>query len=108
MKILRIEDMKDGWFVGDFSPTAFSSKNFEVNYRVHPKGQIWDAHYHTTVTEINLLISGRMQIQDQLIVSGDIFIIYPLEIADPIFLEECSIICVKTPSLNDKVLLPNA
>ena len=103
MKILKLEDMKSGWFVGNFEPTAFNSKDFEVNYRVHKAGEYWDHHYHTTVTEINLLISGKMTIQDTLIVSGDIFIISPFEITDPVFLEDCQVVCVKTPSVNDKI-----
>ena len=58
MKILNIKDMHDGWFIGGFEPTAYHTKDFEVNYRTHPAGQKWDMHYHTTTTEINLLVSG--------------------------------------------------
>ena len=50
MKILNIEDMVGGWFVGDFEPTAYKTKDFEVSYKLHPKGQEWDIHYHTDVT----------------------------------------------------------
>lgn len=102
MKIMKIEDMKSGWFVGGFEPTAYFTKDFEVNYRVHPAGQEWETHYHTEVTEINLLINGRMTIQGKELNSGDIFIIEPWEIADPVFHEDCHLICVKTPSKNDK------
>ena len=105
MRLLKLSDMTDGWFVGGFEPTAYFTKDFEVNYRLHPKGQFWETHYHTDVTEINLLIRGKMTIQDQEINSGDIFVIEPRDITDPIFLEDCEIICVKTPSLNDKVVI---
>lgn len=94
--------MKSGWFVGGFEPTAFYTKDFEVNYRIHPAGQKWDWHYHTEVTEINLLIRGKMKIQDRELNDGDIFIIEPYEITDPVFIEDCEIICVKTPSAKDK------
>ena len=102
MIIKRIEDMKHGWFVGGFEPTAYYTKDFEVNYRIHPAGSDWDMHYHTEVTEINLLISGRMTMQDKELKSGDIFIVEPWEITNPVFIEDCAIICVKTPSSNDK------
>jgi mannose-6-phosphate isomerase-like protein (cupin superfamily) len=102
MIIKRIEDMKHGWFVGGFEPTAYYTKDFEVNYRTHPAGSDWDMHYHTDVTEINLLIRGRMTMQGQELVSGDIFIVGPYEVTDPVFIEDCEIICVKTPSKNDK------
>lgn len=105
MKVLKIADMNSGWFVGGFEPTAYYTKDFEVNYRVHPKGQEWPTHYHTDVTEINLLIKGKMTIQNKELNGGDIFIIEPWEITDPVFLEDCEIICVKTPSKNDKVIV---
>ena len=103
MKILNIEDMVGGWFVGDFEPTAYKTKDFEVSYKLHPKGQEWDIHYHTDVTEINYVIRGNMVLQGKTLKTGDIFILEPYEIADPNFLEDTEIICVKTPSINDKV-----
>jgi quercetin dioxygenase-like cupin family protein len=99
MKKLRIEDMKLGWFVGNFEPTAFKSEDFEVCYRVHPKGDVCMRHTHKIGTEINLLVRGRMKICDEELTSGDIFIIYPGEISDPVFFEDCEIICVKSPSV---------
>jgi mannose-6-phosphate isomerase-like protein (cupin superfamily) len=105
MKILNIKDMKDGWFVGGFEPTAYFTKDFEVNYRTHPAGQKWHMHYHTTTTEINLLVSGRMIMQDKELTTGDIFIVEPWEISDPVFLEDTTVICVKTPSGNDKKVI---
>jgi hypothetical protein len=59
------------------------------------------------VTEINLLIKGKMTMQGKTLESGDIFIVEPWEITDPIFLEDCEIICVKTPSNNDKQVIRN-
>jgi hypothetical protein len=103
MKVNRIENMKGGWFVGNFEPTAYKTSKFEVSYKVHPKGEKWDFHYHTKVTEINHLIRGEMTLQNRLLTSGDIFTLEPFEIADPEFLTDCEIICVKTPSANDKI-----
>lgn len=105
MKIMRIEDMKSGWFVGNFIPTAYQTSDFEVNYRVHAANEIWDMHFHTHTTEINLVVSGRMKFQEQELVAGDIFIIEPWEISNPVFLEDTAIICVRTPSMNDKVCI---
>jgi hypothetical protein len=103
MKIDKIKDMKDGWFVGDFEPTAYKTNQFEVSYKFHYKGEKYETHYHTLVTEINCLIEGSMVIQGQHLENGDIFTLYPYEIADPVFLTDCKIICVKTPSSNDKI-----
>ena len=103
MEIFRIEDMIKGWFVGDFEPTAYKTDRFEVSYKLHPKGEQWEHHYHKIATEINFIIRGKMIIQGSKLKSGDIFILKPMEIADPEFLEDCEIVCIKTKSVkNDK------
>ena len=103
MKVDRIENMKGGWFVGNFEPSAYKTSDFEVSYKLHPAGEKWDYHYHTEVTEINYLVRGEMTLQNKLLTSGDIFTLNPFEIADPTFHTDCEIVCVKTPSANDKI-----
>ena len=108
MDIFKISNMTGGWFVGDFEPTCYKTSNFEICYKIHKKGEVWDTHYHKVGTEINYLIKGEMKIQNKILKSGDIFILYPFEIADPIFIEDCEIIIIKTPSVkNDKIILKN-
>jgi hypoxanthine phosphoribosyltransferase len=103
MEIFKISDMKGGWFAGDFLPTAYKTKEFEVCYKKHYKGEEWPTHYHKISTEINLLIKGSMIIQETKLNEGDIFILKPFEIANPIFLEDCEVLIVKTPSsIGDK------
>ena len=99
MRISRIEDMVGGWFVGNFTPAMHRTKDCEVGYKFHPKGDIWAKHYHKIATEITFLIKGSMVIQGKTLTSGDIFIILPNEIADPIFLEDCEVVIVKVPSV---------
>jgi len=98
MKITNIKDYKDGWIVGGFKPSAFFTKDFEVCYKTHKKNEKWDAHYHKVGTEISLLISGEMVIQGKNLKSGDVFTIFPYEVADPIFLTDCTVLVIKTPS----------
>ena len=103
MNIFKLSDMQNGWYAGNFKPTAFKTELFESCYRVHKKGEHWDTHFHKEATEVNLLISGKMKLQGKTLVDGDIFILSPYEIADPIFLEDCAIMCIKTPAAkNDK------
>jgi hypothetical protein len=106
MKISRIENTEKGWFIGDFEKAAFQSKDFEVSWRIHPAGENWDLHYQEIAYEINLLISGEMILNGKKLISGDVFILEPYEITDVNFITECSVVCVKTPSLpNDKVVV---
>jgi len=106
MQIYKFEDMKGGWFVGDFLPSAYKTDGFEVCYKKHYKGEKWDTHYHEKITEINLLVKGKMTINDVTILEGDIFVIPPFYVSEPNFLEDCEIVIVKTPSItNDKIII---
>ena len=109
MKVLKINDMKGGWFVGNFKPTAFTSPDFEVCYKLHKAGEEWPVHYHKEATEINFLVRGRMRIQDTILKAGDIFVLEPFEVADPEFFEDCEVVIVKTPSVpGDKYIVENS
>lgn len=104
MNICKFSDMLYGCFIGNFEPTAFKTESCEVSYKIHKKGEIWDKHFHTKATEINLLISGQMIMNDTHLFSGDIFTMLPYEVAIPQFLEDCEIICVKIPGIcKDKI-----
>lgn len=106
MKVSRIEDTVGGWYIGNFPAAAYQTKGFEVSYKIHKKDEDWAWHYHEHLDEINLLISGSMIMCGQTLRPGDIFIVDPKEIADPVFLEDCHVICVKAPNFtNDKIVV---
>ena len=103
MIVSDIKDMFRGWFIGNFEPSVLKTKEFEVAILFHPKGEKWPKHFHKEAVEINVLIAGKMIINGELLLPGNIFLIEKNEIADPEFLEDCTIVCVKTPSiLGDK------
>jgi len=99
MKTTKLSDMWRGWFIGDFEPSVLRTKDFEVGVLTHLKGEQWPKHYHKIATEYNVLIKGSMRIADKLLEPGDIFWFDPTEPADPEFLEDCTVVCVKTPSI---------
>lgn len=102
----NIKDMFRGWFIGNFEPSVYKTNNFEVGYLLHKKGEMWDVHYHEYTTEINLLIEGKMILNNIEINKNEIFIINKNNIAAPIFLEDCYIICIKVPSIiGDKIII---
>lgn len=99
MKIHKLKDMFRGWFIGDFEPSALKTDKFEVGILTHKKGEYWPKHFHKEAIEINLLLDGHMIIRERELKSGDIFTIDPYEIADSVFLEDCTVIVIKTPSV---------
>lgn len=106
MKKFDFTKMKDGWFIGDFEPSAFRTKIFEVAYVEHTKSEKRQKHYHNFVTEIALVLKGKMLINGIIFSQGDILVTNPKEILETIFLEKTQILGIKTPSnVNDKILL---
>lgn len=105
MQIYKLSEMKDGWFVGNFLPSAFKTKDFEVCYKKHAKGEFWNKHYHEKIHEMNLLVKGKMLINNIEINEGDIFTIQPFYVSKPTFLEDCELVIVKTPSITDDKII---
>ena len=105
MQIYKLNDMKDGWFIGNFLPSALKTKDFEVCYKKHTKNEFWDKHYHEKIHEVNLLVKGKMLINDIELNEGDIFIIEPYYVSKPTFLEDCELVIVKTPSITDDKII---
>jgi len=88
-----------GWFIGNFEPSIFKTSEFEVGLLFHEKGEVWKKHYHKIGTEYNVLVRGRMLMNGVDIQEGNVFVLEPGEVADPVFLENCLVLVVKTPSL---------
>ena len=106
MKKSRIENYTNGWFIGNFKPTLLDSTQFEVAVQKHHCGFVGEIHYHTRSTEYNLVLNGRVRINRQEMVAGDIFVFAPMELSQSEFLEDTTILVVRTPSEpHDKVLL---
>lgn len=99
MKTYRLENFKRGWFIGNFDPSIYKTDQFEVAIITHHKEENWPAHYHKVGTEYNILLEGKMMVGGKEINPWDIFVFEPGEIADPVFLENCKVLCVKVPSL---------
>jgi len=100
------EEFKGGWFVGDFSESAFRTKDFEVCYKIHPQGETWPDHVHKLSTEINYLMSGEMKLNGTILKAPVVFVIEKNEPSKPEFLTECKLIVVKIPSVpGDKYII---
>lgn len=99
MILSKITDYFRGWFIGDFENSLLRTKDFEVALLTHKKGEVWPAHYHKEATEYNVLVKGKMLTCGKELNDGDVFVFEKGEVADPIFLEDCTVVCVKVPSI---------
>jgi len=107
MRTFDPSDMFRGWYIGDFEPSAYRTKDFEVAVMQHKAGEDWPAHYHSLSDEINYLLEGRMILNGVSLTAPTIFVIERNEVADPQFITDCKLVVVKTPSApGDKHIVP--
>ena len=105
MNKYRLDSFTKGWFIGNFSPTIFNSKDFEVAVKYFKPGDKEEAHMQSISTEITVVIEGNIQISSNTFTSGDIIMIPPGEFADFESITASKLVCVKFPSIpNDKIL----
>ena len=98
MKVIPLSEFTRGWFIGDFEPSVLKTSKFEVGVFKHSKGEDWPTHYHLFHDEYNVLVTGKMSIYGTIIEPETVFVVPKKSVVKPVFLEDCVIVCVKTPS----------
>ncbi len=106
MKMAHLKNMKKGWFIGDFEPSLFQTKAFEVAVKEYNARDYEECHFHKIATEFTVVIRGKVQMNGIQYQAGDIIIIEPNEVADFNCLEDGTVtVVVKIPSeTGDKYL----
>jgi len=103
MTSFKLDDMKRGWFVGDFSPTAFATDAAEVAVKTYRAGEREARHHHRQATEITLVQSGAVEMNGQRHEAGAVIVIAPFESTDFHALADTVTVVVKVPGArNDK------
>jgi len=105
MKVIRIEDMYKGWFVGNFEPTLLQTNHIEVAVKEYRKGDYEELHHHKLATEITVINSGKVKMNGVEYIKGDIIIVQANQATDFVVIEDTITTVVKFPSVeNDKYL----
>jgi hypothetical protein len=103
MRKSNLKNMIKGWFIGQFEPTLFHSKDVEVAIKKYKKGDTEVRHHHRVATEITVIVSGKVWMNEQIYKEDDIIVIEPFESTDFIALSNSITAVVKMPgTLNDK------
>lgn len=108
MKVAKLEDMVKGWFVGNFEPTLLKTNDVEVAVKEYTKGDYEEKHYHKIATEITVVVSGKVKMNNIVYSKGDIIVIEPNEATDFEALEDTVCSVVKYPGANDDKYLGEA
>jgi quercetin dioxygenase-like cupin family protein len=105
MKSVKLESMTKGWFVGNFEPSLYKTNAVEAGVKHYRAGEHETWHYHKVATEITVIVSGRVRMNQHEYVTGDIIIIEPGEGTDFEVLEDTATAVIKLPGVNnDKYL----
>lgn len=105
MKKYNLQNMKLGWFIGQFEPVAFKSDACEIAIKYYKSGDYDKRHYHKLATEITVIIDGHVKMNNIDYFNNDIIIIEPNEITDFYVITDTITCVVKIPGeLNDKYL----
>jgi mannose-6-phosphate isomerase-like protein (cupin superfamily) len=105
MKKFVLSEMTKGWFVGDFSPTIIKTQDVEIAVKHYQRGDNESRHHHKIATEITVIVSGKVRMNRDIYISGDILMIEPGESTDFEVLEETTTVVVKYPGAqNDKYM----
>lgn len=105
MKTARLDDMTKGWFVGNFEPTLYKTNDVEVAVKSYKAGDSESRHYHKIATEITVVVSGKIKMNNTEYAAGDIIVMEPGEETDFEALTDAVNAVVKLPGANnDKYL----
>ena len=108
MKVAKLDTMVNGWFVGNFEPTLLKTTDVEVAVKSYKKGDCEEKHYHKIATEITVIVSGKVKMNNTIYEAGDIIVIEPNESTDFEALEDTVCSVVKYPGANDDKYLGEA
>jgi len=101
MKVSKLDNMFKGWFVGNFEPTLLNTNDVEVAVKSYIQGDSEEKHYHKIATEITVIVSGKVKMNNIIYSAGDIIVIEPNEATDFEALEDTICTVVKHPGAND-------
>lgn len=106
MRIFRLEDMKRGWFIGNFEPSLLRTECCEVAVKYYSAGDCEKAHFHKIATEYTVVVKGCIRMFDKEFDEGAIIVVEPGDITDFIAITDSINVVVKIPGISgDKYLV---
>ena len=101
MKTTKLDAMTKGRFVGNFSPTLYSTNDVEVAVKSYKAGDYEGSHYHKIATEITVIVSGIVRMNGVEYSAGDIIVMEPNDVTDFYAVTDAVNTVVKIPGANN-------
>lgn len=106
MKKNNLNEMTNGWFIGNFNPSLNKNSLFEVAIKRYSAGTIDKKHFHKLAIEYTVIIEGTVSFNGTIFNKDDIITITQNEQVEFISITDSTICVVKSPSVpNDKYLI---
>jgi len=103
--VFKLEEMINGWFIGNFYPTLFSTNDVEVGIKKYVAGDHEDVHHHKIATEFTVILYGTVEMSGKIYTDGDIIKINPGVSTDFKAITDVTTVVVKIPGAsNDKYI----
>lgn len=97
----NLKDFEKGWFVGNFNPSLYKTNDVEVAVKKYKKGDFEEVHYHKIATEITVIVSGKVKMNELILSEGDVLVIPPFCATDFKALEDTVTTVTKLPGANN-------
>lgn len=105
MTKFNLDEMTRGWFVGNFTPSAYMTDVCEVGVKYYKEGDYEEKHFHKIATEITVISVGTVRMGGVVYTAGDVIKIDPGTAVDFLALSDVTTVVVKLPgALDDKYL----
>jgi len=98
---MNLKDMIGGWFIGDFTPSVWTTSDFEVAVKEYKAGDKEPRHRHDIAIEFTVIVRGKVKMDAIQYGEGDIIRIDPGDSTDFEALEDTITVVVKKPSIKD-------
>ena len=97
MNLTKITDYFKGWVVGNFEPSLFQTKDFEVAVKYYKEGDYEPKHHHKVATEITIITKGNVVMNGTTYTEGDVITIEPGDSTDFKVLDDTTTTVIKFP-----------
>lgn len=106
MKIHNLNDFHRGWIVGDFDPNLLRKTDIEIAVQKYKAGEYEKLHKHNKVTEISVIIYGKVMMGNREYGADDIIELPPGSVTNFTALVDSAVLVIKYPSIpSDKIIL---
>ena len=104
MKIFKLSDMLNGWFIGPFQPNVINTDACEVAVKNYKKGYFDKKHYHKIAAEVTVIVTGKVKMNGVIYTEGAIISLEQGEATDFEALSDSVTVVFKIPGSrkNDK------